>query len=90
MGSSILIIGDDGSVYQVKTSELGKIAKKVPKAKQSKAVQDLVEKAGTESKGSARIFVTKTDVTSTAVDDIFFTAGRAEIMTVTKKDLKLE
>ena len=91
MSSSILMIGEDGNVYRIKTSELGKVAKKVPKSKLSPAVQAHIDKALSSGsrgggKGVAHILVSKADILTASKADIL-TASKADILTASKADI---
>ena len=90
--SSIVMIGADGNVYRIKTADLAKVAKKVPKAKLSADVQEHLErglakhvKAG-NGKGVAHILVSKADILTASKADIL-AASKADILTASKAEI---
>lgn len=65
MSGKIMMVSDDGKVYQVNPKQLGKLAKRVPLSKLSPAIQTHIEKTAkdlTGGKGVAHILATKSDI----------------------------
>jgi hypothetical protein len=86
---SILLVGDDGKTYQVKTKDFAKIATSVNTTKLSPDVQaniadSLKKKKG--EKGVAHILAAKTDILTASKADILV-SGKADILTHAKSDI---
>jgi hypothetical protein len=89
MSRSIMMVSDDGKVYHVQSKDIGKVAKRVPKAKLSADVQAHVEKVAskvTGGKGVAHIFASKADIFVSKKSDIFV-AGKNDTLGAAKSDI---
>jgi hypothetical protein len=89
MSKSIMMVSDDGKVYHVQSKDVGKVAKRVPKAKLSPDVQAHVEKAASKVKGGkgvAHIFASKADIFTSKKSDIFV-AGKNDTLGSAKSDI---
>ncbi len=91
MAKNFLMVGDDGSVYHIKASDLGKVATKVPKENLSEDVQaHLNEATGGSCSGSgdavSHIIATKSDIIVSSKADIIV-AGESDIITHSKANI---
>jgi hypothetical protein len=89
MSGKIMMVSDDGKVYQVNPKQVGKLAKRVPLSKLSPAVQTHIEKTAknlTGGKGVAHILATKSDILTAGKSDILV-AGKQDTLGSAKSDI---
>jgi hypothetical protein len=74
----IMMVGDDGSVYQVDPADIARVAHRVPNSELSADVQAHVKAATPKAPGSANFFTTRAD---------FFAATKGDIQAPENNDV---